>query len=494
MRSRHALPIAMVTVAVSALAAPGAGAQTGGLPTVPSVTPRISVVAGARPAPGLFFLDPHQSVQKKPAGPEIVDRHGRVVWFHPLPRGESALDFRVQRYEGQPVLTWSQATSRATGTTRAEDVIMNRHYRIIRRIPVADGSIRPDLHEFQLTPEGDALITGARVVHHVDLASVGGPADGSVVDSIAREVDVRTGRTLFTWSALAHVPLADSYATPPGTPWDFFHINSVSQAPGGNLLISSRHCWALYDVDPRTGATVWTLGGRQSSFALGPGAEFAWQHDSRFVTPHEVRIFDNESGAPFFPARLSRSRALWLRLDYATRTATVARQIVQPPQQAETGAMGNVQSLPDGRTFVGWGTAGTFSEYGPSGRMLLRGAFPGTTLDAHGRESLHHWKLYRAFSQPWTGTPAAPPTVAVSAAGADRLTVSAAWNGATGVDRWRVLAGASRRHMTAIATRPWTGLVTTIHIAGGSRRHVRVEALDRSGRIIGRSAAVAPGG
>ncbi len=44
-----------------------------------------------------------------PAGPEIVTTTGKVVWFHRLPAGEVATDFRTQTYLGQPVLTWFQS-------------------------------------------------------------------------------------------------------------------------------------------------------------------------------------------------------------------------------------------------------------------------------------------------------------------------------------------------------------------------------------------------
>ena len=38
-------------------------------------------------------------------GPEIVSTSGKVIWFHSLPPGSDATDFRVQTYLGKPVLT-----------------------------------------------------------------------------------------------------------------------------------------------------------------------------------------------------------------------------------------------------------------------------------------------------------------------------------------------------------------------------------------------------
>ena len=44
-----------------------------------------------------------------PSGPEIISNTGRVIWFHGLPAGEFATDFRTQSYQGRPVLTWFRA-------------------------------------------------------------------------------------------------------------------------------------------------------------------------------------------------------------------------------------------------------------------------------------------------------------------------------------------------------------------------------------------------
>jgi hypothetical protein len=72
------------------------------------------------------------------------------------------------------------------------------------------------------------------------------------------------------------------------TPWDWFHVNAVHLDSHGKLLIDARDTWATYDVSRRTGKILWTLGGKQSSFAVraapgqvldSAGEIFAWQHD-----------------------------------------------------------------------------------------------------------------------------------------------------------------------------------------------------------------------
>ena len=146
-----------------------------------------------------------------------------------------------------------------------------------------------------MTPQGTALIT---IYHGVpyDLSSVGGPKDGTVVDGIVQEIDVATGRVLFEWHSLDHVPLDESYLPVNWDPdsYDYFHINAVNLDDDGNLLISGRHTWTIYKVDRQNGGILWRLGGKRSDFALGPGARFAWQHNPLPAGPSTIRISTRE--------------------------------------------------------------------------------------------------------------------------------------------------------------------------------------------------------
>jgi hypothetical protein len=71
-----------------------------------------------------------------------------------------------------------------------------------------------------------------------------------------------------------------------------------------------------------------------------------------------------------------------------------------------------------------------------------------------------------------------------------KTTVYASWNGATEVARWRVLSGATAGSLRAGPTAARTGFETAIALSGAAKV-VQVEALDRSGKVIGRSRVVA---
>ena len=99
-----------------------------------------------------------------------------------------------------------------------------------------------DLHDFQITPRGTALLTAEYPVKW-DASSVrGATRQETVFDSVVQEIDIPTGLVLFQWDSLDHVPVTDSYASPPSAedPFDYFHLNSVQQDFDGNLVISAR--------------------------------------------------------------------------------------------------------------------------------------------------------------------------------------------------------------------------------------------------------------
>ena len=409
-------------------------------------------------------------------GPEILDSSGRLVWFDPVPPGDTAANLQVQQYRGQPVLTWWQGHT-AAGMGSGEDMIYDSSYRPVATLRSANG-LKPDLHEFQITPRGSALITAFFPVWW-DSPSAHGPTREIVFDSIVQEIDISTGLVLFQWDSLDHVPLADSYqpASAPGSrnPFDYFHINSIQLDDDGKLLIAARNTWAAYKLDHRTGAVLWTLGGKRSSFRMAAGTSFAFEHDVRSVTPDDrlITLFDDGAG---LPAVHKASRGLELALDVRHRTARLAAQWRHsPPLLSEF--EGNIQQLADRDHVIGWGQQPYFTEYDPNGRPVLDARFVGNTSS------------YRAYRFPWTGTPAAPPAIVASDT-PQGTTVFASWNGATDPASWRVLAGQSATTMHIVATVADTSFETTIELPRVS--YVAAQALDASGRVLGSSATVQP--
>jgi hypothetical protein len=419
-------------------------------------------------ARGDIFIAPLDFSGTASTGPEIVDDRGRPIWFQSVPVGQ-ATDFRTQTYEGRPVLTWWQGR-RFGGASSGVDEIADQSYRLIATVRAGNG-LSTDGHEFFVTPWGTALITSYDVTT-ADLTALGGTANQKVIDGVVQEIDIRTGQVLFEWHSIGHVPFSDSFAPLPpvaALPWDYFHVNAIHLDRDGNFLISSRHTSTVFKVNRRTGAIMWQLGGKHSTFALGPGVQFAFQHDIEAIGRDLYTIFDNESaGQPVMPA----SRVITLRLDPDDRTATLVSSLTHP-DGISASSQGNAQTLPNRDIFVGWGSTGRLSELSHSGDLLFDATLPSTA------------DMYRAYRLSWHATPATPPSTTFAAAGTGSL-VHAIWNGATDVAHWRVLAGSSPDHLRPVASADWNGLDTAIAIAT-QPKFVQVVALNAEGETIGRS-------
>src|SRR5581483_6467757 len=190
-----------------------------------------------------------------------------------------------------------------------------------------------------------------------DLSGYGGAYNGALIDSAVQEYDIPTGKLLYSWDALQHVPLSDSQATLPtnGFPWDAYHVNSIQLLGGGKMLVSLRNTWAAYLIDIKTGQIEWTLGGRHSSFKFARGAGFEWQHDVRLQSPTRVTMFDDhccqETGGGTYVSPTAASRGLALNVDQNAHTATMAAEYSKG-SGFDAQYMGSTQPLPGGGAFV----------------------------------------------------------------------------------------------------------------------------------------------
>jgi hypothetical protein len=410
-----------------------------------------------------IFIAPYNAPYGQ-AGAVIVGNDGQPIWENPL-AGKVTTNFRVQRFRGDPVLTWWEG-SIELGHGVGEYVIADSSYRPVRRVQAARG-LRGDLHEFVITPRNTALLT-SYVVRSADLSTVGGSRKGTIQDAIFQELDLTTGEVLLEWHSLDRIPLDESYA-PVSADWDFFHINSVDLDGDGNLLISSRSTHTIYKLN-RSGEIIWRLGGKSSDFRMTAGSNFAWQHDARRQSGGTITIFDN--GAT--PAVEKLSRGLILDVDEQAMTATLLRQYTHP--KILSGSQGSTQLLGNGNVFIGWGEAPHVSEFDHSGRMLFDAVL--------GKQ----YQSYRAFRLPWTGLPAEAPAIAVTRNGND-TTVYASWNGATGVHAWQLLAGDQTGNLLPVSnTRSW-GFESALHTTA-TGPHFAVQALDDTGSPLGRSGTV----
>ena len=328
-----------------------------------------------------------------------------------------------------------------------------------------------------------AMLLLAYVAEPTDLTAVGGDEDGWAWENVVQEVDVESGEVLFEWRASDHVEITDTMTTPDADrdapkgseddPFDWFHVNSATLTPDGDILLSARNTHAVYRVDRVTGDVEWVLGGTSSDVAMdgaddGTGAQFAWQHDAQLHPDGTLTLFDNQAAPPVG----ERSRGLRLALDTEAMTATVVQEWLPTDPTLLAGSQGNLQVLPGGNVVVGWGDAQLMSEYTADGTLVRE-------MPIEAGESYRSYRF-----DDWVGSPAEPPDVVV-----ERGTAYASWNGATEVASWRLLAGPSEEDAVVVAEAPREGFETALAPVPDGAAYVAVQALAANGAVLGTGTA-----
>jgi hypothetical protein len=425
----------------------------------------------SKAAPGDLFLAPKAGPGQD--GTEIVDGDGNLVWYKRVPKLTSPFDFRVQQYQGQPALTWWQGGVHH-GQGQGCGRIVNSSYKQVAKVCPGNG-YKADFHEFQLSRDGKTAFLLIYEPVKYDLRLIGGSKDGSVLDGIVQEVDIKTGLVLFEWHTLGNIGLKETYAgIPKSSPLDISHVNSVYEENDHNLLVSARDLHSALELDRQTGKILFRLGGKASDYTMGKGTQFVGQHDIRRAPDGRMTIFDN--GAP--PSPGNPARALVLSVNDSNTSVKLSRQF-RRPDKLHSPSQGNVQALSNGNFMVGWGgDTPFFDEYTSSGKVALDGYIDPKTDDT-----------YRVWRFPWTGAhPKPPPDIAAQNIGG-KTTVYASWNGATDVVKWEVVDG-SGQHIKTLAKHKFE---TTIHLPT-QQTQVAVKALGTGDAVLGTSKTITPTG
>jgi hypothetical protein len=432
-------------------------------------------------APGLVFLTPNNGLT--PDGLLVTDNAGKPVWIRP-DTGSYAANFRAAEYRGKPVLTWWEGSVNG-GYGSGQLVIVDDSYTELLRFGAGAGR-KADIHEFQITPRETALILTDFGVPNPAGAT---PPPWQNWDCVVEEVDIATGTLLFEWHSADHIAAgesvqpppsataspaapatgADSTAAPAPPVFDSVHVNAIEQDTDGNLLVSARNTSTIYKVDRTTGAILWRLGGRNSDFKMGEGATFGLQHDPRRHPDGSLTIFDDGT-AP------GTSRAIVLHVDEAAKTATLVRSYPHPHAKLAM-SQGNMQVLPNGNVFVGWGSTGYASEFSADGQLLFDADFSGSI------------QSYRCFRFPWIGRPTTQPTVVVDPVTNGTASVYVSWNGATEVVNWEVMSGADASQLASLGTYPRTDFETVLAVQP-SGQTLAVRALDATGTVLATSPTI----
>ncbi len=320
------------------------------------------------PSPGYIFTAPSDYLM-------ILDNDGVPVFYRTV--AGNPYDFTLQP-DGE--LTYFLYPTECYG--------MDSSYNVINQFNTANG-FAVDVHDLIVQPNGHYFILGKRLVE-VDMSKIvaGGDTSAEIIDMALQEFD-STNDLIFQWDALSHYNItdADTEVDLSQHEIDFVHLNSIAIDTDSNIILSARNLDEITKIDHNTGNIIWRFGGKNNQFKfLNDDLGFSRQHDAKMMKNGDISIFDN--GVYHVPRF---SSFVEYRLDTTNMTATLINRYTH--NHGVFGITeGDVQELPNGNKFIGWGETGNpaVTEIGQNDSIEYEMGFP--TLYSSYRSFRFHWQ------------------------------------------------------------------------------------------------------
>lgn len=179
---------------------------------------------------------------------------------------------------------------------------------------------------------------------------------------------------------------------------------------------------------------IWSLGGKQNSFASpkNDGSNHLLTHDAHFPTEDLsiVTYYDNTVMVSSTGCKANCTKGRMVKLDYTNMQSTLIESFYHP-QSLQGGPEGSYGTLPNGNVLIGWGAQPSITEYiAKNNTCVFNVQF---AIFNVGPDN------YRSYKANWLGEPTWNPAIA-SSTEEDGSKVWVSWNGATEVRQWTLVS------------------------------------------------------
>jgi hypothetical protein len=361
---------------------------------------RTTIYDSSAIAPGsIFIASCGKQGDKGPFFLQVMNNDGTVAAYQTAGNITPGDDFYPYDFKMLPngLLLNAQYTgwfSYIDGGT-VNDQILDENFNLVESVQMGNG-YQAESHDFELLPNGHLLMLG----YYTTLADVRSVLPSAypraeVSGAIIQELDGNRN-VVWQWRAWDHFnwnEFADWGPQSTGSLIAGWHVNAVRQDPiDGNLLVATTG--EEMKINRQTGDVLWRLGGAFNQFTfVGVSAPEAL----RQLAGHDFHRLANGNYILLNNGVADGSRTSQVheyQLDEVNKVATHVWQYV-PTNTIATWTRGNVQRLPNGNTFIGWGSSSAgqnpdCTEVTTNGRKVFELSFTNALIDS-----------YRAFRFPY---------------------------------------------------------------------------------------------
>lgn len=297
----------------------------------------------------------------------ILDKWGRIVYAKSFPNAMngSFLDFKPQP---------NNKYSFFSGKKNCY-YIMDKFFNIIDTV-VAKNGFSTNVHELVITNDNRFFLI-ADEIRVMDLSSIvsGGNKSANVTGNVIQELD-SNGNLVFQWKTLDNLSLTDYTGDLTAPALDFTHTNSLFPDTDSTLLISNPGLNEITKINLKNGNIIWRFG------LLAKSNQFTFTNDTLgFVFQHYVCRLPNGNITLFDNGHGRYARAVEYKINEANKTAELVFQYRNNPDIVGP-TMGSAIRLPNGNTFIGWGSALKMTEVDTSGTKVFEATFNPSTYRA----------------------------------------------------------------------------------------------------------------
>ena len=268
------------------------------------------------------------------------------------------------------------------------DQILDESFNLVESVQMGNG-YQSECHDFELLPNGHILMPG----YYTTLADIRSawPAAyprAEVSGAIIQELDGNRS-VVWQWRTWDHFNWSDFADWGPQSTGSLiagWHVNAVRLDPiDGNLLVATSG--EAMKINRQTGDVMWRLGGAFNQFSF---AGVTPQEGLRQVAGHDFHRLPNGNYLLLNNGAADGTRTSQVheyQLDEVHKVATHVWQYI-PTNNIATWTRGNAQRLPNGNTFIGWGTSTNgqspdCTEVTPDGRKAFELSFTNALTDSY---------------------------------------------------------------------------------------------------------------